>query len=301
MMAGTLRSMTAYAESRVEESPWVARVSLRSVNHRFLDLRLRLPEGCEGFEPALRDVVRRRIGRGHVELVLALESARTAVPRVDENAAAEYLRAVQTLRERFGFTGEPDLATVLRLPGVLGPPARLTEEEQERLGSLVCRAAGLALDRLEEMRESEGRRLGEEMRGRLERVSQNTTRIEALAGSIRPAYARRLDERLKELLGDAQLDPARLAQEAALLALRTDTTEETARLRCHIEQFERLLAGPAEAGKKLDFLLQEMHREANTILSKAPALEADAIAITELALEVKSEVEKMREQAQNIE
>jgi uncharacterized protein (TIGR00255 family) len=300
-MPRALRSMTAYAESRVERNGWVARISLRSVNHRFLDLRLRLPDGCEGFEPVLRDAVRGRIGRGHVDLLLAVESARPAVPRVNEDAAAVYLRAMQELRERFGLIGEPDLATVLRLPGVLGPPALVTEEERERLGELVRRAAGLALDRLEEMRESEGRKLAEEMLARLLRVSRNIAQIEALADRIRPAYARRLDERLKELLGETQLDPARVAQEAALLALRTDTTEETTRLRSHIEQIERLLAEPEEAGKKLDFLLQEMHREANTILSKAPGPEADGIAITEMALEVKADVEKLREQAQNIE
>jgi uncharacterized protein (TIGR00255 family) len=300
-MARALRSMTGYAESRVEQNGWTASIHVRSVNHRFLDLRLRLPDGCESFEPVLREAVRGRVGRGHVELVLGLESARAAVPRVNEEAAAAYLRAAQQLRERFGLTGEPDLATILRLPGVLGPPGPPAEEEQARLGELVRRAAGLALDRLEVMREAEGRRLAEEMAARLERVAENTARIEALADRIRPAHARRLDERLKELLGEAQVDPARLAQEAALLAVRSDTTEETARLRSHIEQCRRLLADPEEAGKKLDFLLQEMHREANTILSKAPGLEAEGIAITEMALEVKADVEKLREQAQNIE
>ncbi len=299
-MARALRSMTGYAEGRVEENGWTVRIHLRSVNHRFLDLRLRLPEGCEGFEPTLREAVRERIRRGHVDLTLALDSARAGAAHVNEEAAAAYLRAAQELRERFGLTGEPDLATILRLPGVLrasGP----SEEEQASVTELVRRAAELALARLEEMREAEGRRLAAEMASRLDRVGEHAARIEALADRIRPAHARWLDERLKELVGEAAVDPARLAQEAALLAVRSDTTEETARLRSHIEQFRRLLADPEEAGKKLDFLLQEMHREANTILSKAPGLEAEGIAITELALEMKADVEKLREQAQNIE
>jgi uncharacterized protein (TIGR00255 family) len=293
--------MTGYAESRIEENGWTVRIHLRTVNHRFLDLRLRLPEGCEGLEPVLREAVRGRIRRGHADLTLALERAGAGAARVNEDAAGAYLRAAQELRARFRLSGEPDLATILRLPGVLGPPGPPSEEEQGRISELVRRAAGLALDRLEEMREAEGRRLTAEMAGCVERVAENAARIEALAERTRPAHARRLDQRLRELLGEAPVDPGRLAQEAALLAVRSDTTEETARLRSHIEQFRRLLAAPEAAGKKLDFLLQEMHREANTILSKAPGLEAEGIAITEMALEVKADVEKLREQAQNIE
>jgi len=128
-----------------------------------------------------------------------------------------------------------------------------------------------------------------------------TAEIETLAERVRPAIARRLEERLVDLLKGVQLDPIRLAQEAALLAERSDVSEELARLRSHVEQFRKLLAGAGEAGKKLDFLLQEMQREANTLLSKTPGVESEGLAITELALEVKSDIEKLREQAQNVE
>jgi len=151
------------------------------------------------------------------------------------------------------------------------------------------------------MRCAEGRHLVEEMRARLKQIGERAVKVEALAETIRPAYARRLDARLKDLLGETAMDPARLAQEAAILAERGDISEELARLRSHVEQFAKLLDGAGELGKKLDFLLQEMHREANTMLSKTPGVEAEGLAITSLGLEIKGEIEKLREQVQNVE
>jgi uncharacterized protein (TIGR00255 family) len=139
------------------------------------------------------------------------------------------------------------------------------------------------------------------MQGLLVRIAEKTAEIESLTLRVRPAFARRLEAKLTELLCGAQIDPARLAQEAALLAERSDVTEELARLRSHVEQFRKLLAGGGEAGKKLDFLLQEMQREANTLLSKTPGVESEGLAITTFALEVKSDIERLREQAQNVE
>jgi uncharacterized protein (TIGR00255 family) len=135
----------------------------------------------------------------------------------------------------------------------------------------------------------------------LARISSKTTDIERLAEEARPAFARRLAMRLEDVLKGVQLDPARLAQEAALLAERSDVSEELARLHSHVEQFQKLLDTAGETGKKLDFLLQEMQREANTLLSKTPGVETEGLAITGLALEVKSDIEKLREQAQNVE
>jgi uncharacterized protein (TIGR00255 family) len=158
-----------------------------------------------------------------------------------------------------------------------------------------------ALERLEKMRRSEGQTLSAEMQAMLARIGQKATDTELLTERLRPAFARRLTVRLNGLLEGVQLDPVRLAQEAALLAERSDVSEELARLRSHVEQFEKILASAGEAGKKLDFLLQEMQREANTLLSKTPGVETEGLAITGLALEIKSEIEKLREQAQNVE
>jgi len=139
------------------------------------------------------------------------------------------------------------------------------------------------------------------MSGRLRTIAAHAAKVQEIAERARPAFARRLEQRLRELLGEAQLDPARLAQEAAMAAERSDVAEELARLASHVNQFQSLLTGSADVGKKLDFLLQEMQREANTLLSKTPGNEAEGLEITQLALEIKSEIEKLREQVQNIE
>ena len=151
------------------------------------------------------------------------------------------------------------------------------------------------------MRESEGQHLREEMSGRLRTIASHAARISEIAERALPAFARRLEQRLKELLAESQMDATRLAQEAAIAAERSDVSEELARLDSHVQQFQTLLAGTSEVGKKLDFLLQEMQREINTLLSKTPSNEGDGLEITRLGLEVKSEIEKLREQVQNIE
>lgn len=297
--------MTGYAQAQLQQNGWALRISLRSVNHRFLDLHLRLPEGFESFEPSIRQVLRDRLRRGHIEVALHFEPIGAAAVQVNGELAGAYLKATEELRRQFAMKTEPDLVALLRLPGVLspvgGPTARLSREEQEQLGAHVTRCLEEALAYLDQMRRSEGLLLAEEMSRRLAHISTNAATIETLAENSRPAYARRLSARLQTLLGDMQIDPARLAQEAALLAERADISEEIARLRSHVEQFEQMLGSSGEVGKKLDFLLQEMQREANTMLSKTPGLETEGLAITNLALELKAEIEKLREQVQNVE
>jgi uncharacterized protein (TIGR00255 family) len=299
-MAGAIRSMTGFAQSRAEQNGWAVRVNLRSVNHRFLDLHLRLPDGFEALEPRLRQALRDRLRRGHVDLTLYFEPAGPAAVHVNRDVAAAYLSAAGELRERFSMHAEPDLAAILRLPGVIGS-AVPSAEQQEQLAGVVLSCLQDAARRLEQMRHTEGAALAADMTARLARISRHAEQVESLAASLRPAYLRKLETRLRELLADAAVDPVRLLQEAALVAERGDVAEEVARLRSHVQQFHALLAAGGEVGKKLDFLLQEMQRESNTMLSKTPGVEADGLAITNLALEVKSEIEKLREQVQNIE
>lgn len=296
-----LRSMTGYAQAHVLENGWSLRISLRSVNHRFLDLHLRVPEGFEPLEPRIRQMVRERIRRGHLDVTLRYELAGPAAVGINQEVAAAYLQAVHGLRKQFGIHTEPDLAAILRLPGVIGPPSASVVEELTLLEGAVTRCLGEALDKLDHMREEEARTLRDEMSGRLANIASLAAKIAPLADRARPAFAQRLELRLKDLLGESQIEPARLAQEAALAAERSDVSEELTRLSSHVRQFESLLSGAADVGKKLDFLLQEMQREANTLLSKTPGTEAEGLAITELALEIKSEIEKLREQVQNIE
>jgi uncharacterized protein (TIGR00255 family) len=300
-----IHSMTGFAQARIERDGWSLRINLRSVNHRFLDLHLRMPDGFEVFEPRIRLAVRNRLRRGHVDVNVYYEAAGPASVEVNREVAEAYMKALEDLRGRFGVKTEPDLIALFRLPGVVAAPGVTSElqseEAQERLGAQVEACLEQALGRLESMRRSEGQALAGEMQGLLTRIAETTAEIESLAQRVRPAFARRLEAKLNELLSGAQIDPARLAQEAALLAERSDVTEELARLRSHVEQFRKLLAGAGEAGKKFDFLLQEMQREANTLLSKTPGVESEGLAITTFALEVKSDIEKLREQAQNVE
>jgi uncharacterized protein (TIGR00255 family) len=281
------------------------RINLRSVNNRFLDLHLRMPDGFEVFESRIRQAIRNRLRRGHVDVNIYYEPGGAGTVEVNHELVESYMKAVERLRQEFNVKTEPDMVALFRLPGVVAMPGAAgelqSEEKQERLGEQLEVCLEQALNKLEAMRRSEGQALTMEMQGILEQVAARTSEIETLTERVRPAIARRLAERLEELLKGVQLDPIRLAQEAAVLAERSDVSEELSRLRSHVEQFRKLLASAGEAGKKLDFLLQEMQREANTLLSKTPGVESEGLAITGLALEVKSDIEKLREQAQNVE
>jgi uncharacterized protein (TIGR00255 family) len=299
--------MTGYAEARQEADGWLIRVTMRSVNHRFLDLRVRLSDGLESFEPQIRQKLRDRLRRGHVEVALRLEPASGSSVQINRDLVAAYMRVVDGLRHDFNLKQEIDLAAILRLPGVLGAVGdggqtnSLGEDTADRLREGVGACLDQALSNLDQMRRVEGQALAEEMRRLLAGLKARTAEVQVLVERSRPAYAARLKERLEELLGGASLDPGRLAQEAALIAERADVSEELARLLGHIEQFSRLIEGGGEIGKKLDFLLQEMQREANTLLSKTPGLGPEGLAITDLGLQMKAEIERLREQVQNVE
>ena len=295
-----LKSMTGYAQAHAAENGFGLRISVRSVNHRFLDVHLRVPEGFEPLEPRIRQIVRERVRRGHLDVTLRYEVAGPAAVGVNKEVAAAYLQAVGALRKQFGIATDPDLASILRLPGVIETSAAPLDDNLARLEEVAARCLAEALDKLDRMREQEGEALRREMSG-LSTIASLAAQVETLAERARPAFAKRLETRLKDLLAEAQLDPTRLAQEAAIAAERSDVSEELARLASHVRQFEALLTGVSDVGKKLDFLLQEMQREANTLLSKTPGSEAEGLEITRLGLEMKSEIEKIREQVQNIE
>ena len=297
-------SMTEYAQARGELHGWAVRISVKSVNHRFLDLKMRMPEGFDLYELRLRQIMRENIHRGHVEVTVVVEPGKSAPVQVNKELVQSYLKAAEALRQETRAATDMDVVALLRLPGVItGVTTAVpeTEEEQEKLGQSLDRCLREALNKLDDMRRAEGKHLVEELRERLARIARLVEQVRALAATLRPAFSRRLDAKLKELLGGTGIEPARLAQEAALLAERSDISEELDRLRSHLQQFTKLLDGAGELGKKLDFLLQEMHREANTMLSKTPGVESEALAITGLALEIKAEIEKLREQVQNIE
>jgi len=297
-------SMTGYAQSKGTALGWDLRVSVKSVNHRFLDLKVRLPENFDLYELRLRQLVRERIHRGHIEVHVSVEPGTSTPIQVNKDLVTNYLRAADELRFQTSVSAALDVVALLRLPGVIGglaPAVPESEEEQEKLGRELERCLRDALSKLDEMRRTEGRHLAEDLRARLARIAEQTDQVRGLVVQLRPAFARRLETRLKDLLSATSIDSARIAQEAAMLAERSDISEELDRLKSHLQQFNKLLDGAGELGKKLDFLLQEMHREANTMLSKTPGVESEALMITGIGLEVKAEIEKLREQVQNIE
>jgi uncharacterized protein (TIGR00255 family) len=297
-------SMTGYAQARAEVNGWAIRISVKSVNHRFLDVRFRLPEGFDVYELRMRQIVREKIHRGHLDINLNVQPTTAAPVQVNRELLQAYSRAAEELRQQMKNSTELDVVSLLRLPGVIGglaPPLPESDEEQDQLGHALDNCLREALTKLDEMRHTEGRHLAEELRARLARIREQADKVRELAAALTPAFARRLQSRLNELLGGTGIEPARLAQEAALLAERSDISEELDRLRSHLQQFAKLLDGAGELGKKLDFLLQEMHREANTMLSKTPGVENEALTITAISLEIRAEIEKLREQVQNIE
>lgn len=295
-----IRSMTGYGSAAFEVEGAGFEVELRSVNHRHLDVKARLPRGLANFESELRAQVAERLVRGKVDLTVRATAgvALAGGVELDLAVAARYLEAARRLRAEHGVGGELDVHALLSLPGV----ARVVERELGEEGARAALRAALAaaLDGLAAMRDAEGAALDRDLRGRLERLETLTREIEGRAGEVQRAVRDRLRKRAEQLRDETGLlDEARLHQELVFAADRLDVTEECVRLRSHVAQFRSVLdaAGPREpAGRRLDFLLQEMGREANTIGSKS----ADA-PVAHRVVELKTELERIREQVQNVE
>jgi len=300
-----LRSMTGYAVCVARDDGFTLRVSLRSVNHRFLDLRLHLPEALLPLEAKVRSEIQARNPRGHLELKVVLERQAGDRISVDEALLEQCIGMFRRLGAQYGLRAELDMVSLAQLPGVISLGGMSVEEEiAPPLEAAVLNALRQTLERWDAMRAEEARVLSEDLEQRLAWIGDAIAQLEHLRRQLLPQAQQRLRERLEALLGQPGLDPSRLLQEAALLADRTDTSEEILRLKAHVRQFTRLLAeGPPDgndAGRKLDFLLQEIHREINTLLSKTAGLGECGLAMTQLGLDVKAEVEKIREQTQNL-
>ncbi len=292
--------MTGFARARRLLESGELTVSVRSVNHRSLDLRFYSPSEIEPFEAAMRALVSRKMTRGHVDIKLAFRrTADSHGAGLNRPLLEAYMSAYREAAEQYGLEAAPDLSAAFRVPGMLtealeqelGP-----EFEKELLGVLAE-----AVDAVNAFREREGEELRDELRPRIGKISEVAKRIEELRAQATPQYQARLKERLTELIGAAGVEPSRLAQEASILADRSDVTEEVARLGIHAGQALKMLEEGGEVGKRLDFLAQEMQRETNTILSKTNGVGELGLEITDLGLEVKAEIEKIREQALNLE
>ncbi|MBK9316091.1 MAG: YicC family protein [Acidobacteria bacterium] len=290
-----LKSMTGYGKGTASGDNFSATVDIRSVNNRNLDIHWRAPQDLAPLEITLKKQVQAAISRGRVDVNIIFSQTSDTVYELNRPLIRGYLSALKTMSDEFGLAGEPDLATMAKLPNVMLAPANSGNLSEAAIQGVET-ALTHALAAIIAMRAVEGHELQKEMLARVERIRSQVEIIESGSGGIVAAYRDKLRARISELLDKNNVDEARLAQEVAYLAERSDITEEITRLKSHLIQLSELLGGDGEIGKKLDFLLQETNREANTILSKSAEL-----SICDAAIEIKTEVEKLREQAQNVE
>ena len=295
-------SMTGFARVQVRvHDQLVYTLSLKSVNHRFLDIQLRLPSGLDALEMELRRVFKENLVRGHVELALSVERSAQQKAGFNRDLVAGYIEAFNSARSEFSLSGEPDLNAILRMPGALQNDNRGNgDDDLNVLTQSVMQQIGPLLGELKTMRAREGEALEAILRGSLDKLAVATDGVAALQSEVEQRYQERLTQRLVAATGN-EFNRQRLLEEVAVLVDRSDIAEELARMTTHIAHFRELLTAGGEMGKKLDFLLQEMNREANTLLSKTGSVGGKGVRITELGLAMKAEIEKSREQIQNVE
>jgi uncharacterized protein (TIGR00255 family) len=291
-----IRSMTGFGSGRGASGAESIDVEVRSVNHKFCEVKVRLPRELAALEVELARAVKERLARGGVEVSVRRSAGApsSVVPRVDAGLAAEYARAFTELQRSLGLAGGVSLADVLGAEGVVRLEERAPDLDAGR--AAATEALSGALDALGAMRAREGEALARDLSSRLDIIEAQVARVEHLAPQSIEHYRTRLGERIQDVARGFVPDPARIAQEVALFADRMDVSEEITRLRSHVAQTRGLMAGTEPAGRKMEFLVQEMHREANTIGSKSQSAEIAAIVVA-----LKAEIERMREQVQNVE
>ena len=291
-----MQSMTGYGRSEVHNERLHLTVEARSVNHRYLDVALRYPRPYTPLETRMKRLVSGHLARGRIEIKLVEQGGDSGhrTLALDHALAQQYYQAVQQLQARLQLPGTIDLSTLLSLREIL----RVEEasEDVEAVWELVAQGLDEALDALKRMRQQEGKFLGDDIQARLQTIMHHVEAIRQRVPLVVTEYRQRLEQRVKDLFQQFALEPERLSQEAILFAERTDVTEELTRLESHMQAFGKLLTSPEAIGRKLEFFVQEIHREINTIASKSN--DAD---ISQRVVEVKSELERIREQIQNIE
>jgi len=289
--------MTGFGRGAMAEENFAITVELKTVNNRFLDISLRLSGELQQLESTLKRLISNRLSRGRVDVNVQYDRIGDLTYELNRPMIGAYISAMKEMQEEFGLAGEPDLNVIARLPNVVQP--KKDDISEEFVVGLET-AINLAIDDLEKMRGNEGIMLRNELEFRLSEIEQRLPFIEKHSSSVADEYRQRLTKRITEMLAKSEsqidLDQGRLAQEIAYLADRSDISEEITRLYGHIEHFRQIMSEEKEVGKRLDFLTQELNREANTISSKT-----NQPVVKENALAIKSEIEKIREQVQNVE
>ena len=291
-------SMTGYGTSSCQKDDTVVSIEIRTVNHRFLDLNVRIPREYAYLEPDVYQTVRSFLRRGRVDVSVTIRETAGPELSINPELVRGYLEAARRIRNEFDLQDSLDLKTLLTLPGVFRDKDMTAGRQKpgDDLLAMLRQSMNEAIQEVVRMRRQEGEALESEMLRHLGSIGEKAKSIREMAGSVLQDYRQRLEERLAQLLPNHGIDPQRLAQEVALLAEKSDISEELTRLESHLKQYAELVKAGREVGKKLDFLLQEMQREANTILSKSGNLE-----ITRIGIAVKADIEKLREQVQNVE
>ncbi len=289
--------MTGFGRGFESSDDFAVTVEIKTVNNRFLDVNLRLGGELQPLESVIKRQIGNRLSRGRVDVNLTYERTRQIEYELNRPMISGFLAAMKEMSDEFNLSGEPDINVVARLPNVLMPKK---DDLDEHFVVGVERAINFALDDLEKMRHNEGEMLRNELLFRLGEIEKRIPVIEDEAEGVAEEYRQRLTKKIGDMLAktDSQIeiDQGRLAQEVAFMADRCDISEEIQRLRSHIEQFKQIVDEENEVGKRLDFLTQELNREANTVASKT-----NNLVVKENALAIKSEIEKIREQVQNVE
>jgi uncharacterized protein (TIGR00255 family) len=292
--------MTGFARVKKQLAGGELVFSLKSVNHRGLDLHFHMPPELDPLESGIRAAIKEGVARGHLQIHVSLNrSEEVGASPLNRTMLDAWVRSFREAAEAYRLPCQPDLNEAFRIPGMFGSGE--AEEVSGEVEAALLRAAAEAVVALNAFREREGAATAVEMRQRCAIICELTAKMEEIRTRAVPAFQKRLRDRLADLLHGAGIEPQRLAQEAALLADRSDISEELVRLKTHAAQLLAILNGTGEMGKRLDFLLQEMNRESNTILSKTGGLGDIGLTITDLALAAKSEIDKIREQSLNLE
>lgn len=291
--------MTGFARLRKVTPQGEMVCTLKSVNHRSLDVHLHLPADLDAFANTVRNTVKQKVSRGHVDVRISwIPTASTGLLALNRPLFESWLAAFHDARQRYNLTSEPDINAAFRLPGMLSEG---DEEPDATLEAFLVSVLNEALDLFNESRAKEGAGLATVIRDANNKISASAAELNKIRDKVLPVLQDRLQERLTSLLSGVGLEPQRLAQEAAILADRSDVTEEIHRLAIHSRDLSDLLNKGGEIGKKLDFLMQEMGRETNTILSKTNGAGELGLRVTDLGIGVKTEIERIREQSLNIE
>ena len=291
-----IRSMTGYGRHQQQLNGWDVTVELKSVNHRYYEYSSRLPRTCGFLDDKLKTILQQSIARGKVEVYVSLDAVETADSHVEVNLplAEAYRNALRETAEKLELRDDCSVMGIARFPDVL--TVRKNEADEDAIWEAVRETAAIALEKFVAMREREGARMREDVLSRRAFLLDCVSTVEQRSPQTVREHMDKITERMRELLGTVTVDEQRLLTEAAIFADKIATAEETVRLRSHLDQLEQLVSGDEPVGRKLDFLVQEINRETNTIGSKAQDLQ-----LAQTVVDMKAEIEKIREQIQNIE